>query len=268
MHSGKPDDRPTVVLDANVLFSQVLSDYFVQARSERLVALRWSSAIVEEMIRNRKERCAERYPDPAELNPRLDAIERLRDYIERTYRREYIEPTSQHFRPFDRLPMPDPDDRHVLATALAAHADYLCTSNTRDFPDSVMRHVGIERTTPDELLHRFAVDNPLEMVRAHQTVVDWTPGTTHQSTLDALRRAKALATADRMQRLLTGLGDLDSRDDLAQVYASALAERDRAQTGLMPPTSRRPGPGQLGARPVTGFRDRQRLGRERGVGGR
>lgn len=261
-----PGIRPIVVLDANVLYSQVLSDYFVQAQSRRLVVLRWSSAIVDEMIRNRKKRTTERYSGSADLVHRLDAVDALRGYIERTYSKEFIEPVGQDFLPFAHLAMPDPDDRHVLATAVAAHAEYLCTCNIVDFPESIMSQLGIERATPDELLHRLLVDNPVEMVHAHQTVIDWTRGATHRTTLAALERAQSPRFKDAMEQLLASLGNLDSRDDLARAYASAIAEHNRSRAGLLPPSNSRPGPGKLAARTMTGYRDKQRFEQQRGIG--
>lgn len=261
-------DRPPVVvlLDANVLYSKVLSDYFVHAQFQRLVAVKWSSEILDEMIRNKKAKAEKRFLDPRDREPRLAAADALRDYIERQYPNTLVEPEAEHFDRFEHLSMPDPDDRHVLAAAVAADADFLCTDNTADFPDQVMDHLGIQRVTPDYLLVSLANDQPLDMVRAHQRAVAWTPGTTHRTTLDALRRAQAPLTASRMERLLASLGDLDSRDDLAQVYASAVAERDRAEAGSLPPSNKRPGLGEQAARPPIGLGDRHRSDRQRGIG--
>jgi predicted nucleic acid-binding protein len=228
---------PVAVLDANVLYSQVLSDYFVHAGAERLVVLKWSSAILDEMIRNKKKRATERFADPAHLRPRIEAADRLRDYVLRTYPGEFIEPSLADFASFQHLPMPDPDDRHVVATAVAARATFLCTQNIADFPTSVMTQLGIRRITSDALLTKLVKTNPVEMVRAHQRVIAWTPGTTHRKTLEALRRAQAPTFSAGMEVLLMSLGDLD-RSDLAQAHAAALTERDRALTGVRPPSSR------------------------------
>jgi hypothetical protein len=40
--------------------------------------------------------------------------------------------------------LPDEDDRHVLAAAVAAEATVLCTSNVKDFPVGVVEALGIE----------------------------------------------------------------------------------------------------------------------------
>lgn len=50
------------------------------------------------------------------------------------------------------LDLPDPDDRHVLAAAIAGGAQSLVTFNIKDFPDANLRRTGIEVAHPDEFL--------------------------------------------------------------------------------------------------------------------
>lgn len=48
--------------------------------------------------------------------------------------------------------LPDPDDRHVVAAAIEAEADWIVTWNLRDFPQSTLRTYGLSAITPDLLL--------------------------------------------------------------------------------------------------------------------
>lgn len=41
-----------VLTDANVLFSRVLRDYFMYAAERGIVDLKWSTRILDEMVRN------------------------------------------------------------------------------------------------------------------------------------------------------------------------------------------------------------------------
>jgi hypothetical protein len=49
------------------------------------------------------------------------------------------------------LTLPDPDDRHVLAAAIHADADYIVTFNLSDFPEARLDPHGLEAVSPDRL---------------------------------------------------------------------------------------------------------------------
>lgn len=56
--------------------------------------------------------------------------------------------------------LPDPDDIHVLATAIAAGADGILTLNLKDFPTRVLAGHGLIRRDPDGVLvEAFAEDS-------------------------------------------------------------------------------------------------------------
>lgn len=71
-----------------------------------------------------------------------------------------------------RLMLPDPNDVHVLAVAIAGHADAIVTFNAADFPGHVLAAEGIQRRDPDGFLwelhsrHPGAVADIVEAVRA------------------------------------------------------------------------------------------------------
>lgn len=52
----------------------------------------------------------------------------------------------------DKLRLPDPDDRHVLAAAIVGHADAIVTFNLKDFPTDYVRQFGIEVLHPDDFV--------------------------------------------------------------------------------------------------------------------
>jgi hypothetical protein len=69
-----------------------------------------------------------------------------------------------------RLILPDPDDRHVLASAIASGADAIVTFNAQDFPGHVLAAEGISRRDPDGFLWELQSGNPEVMARIVETV--------------------------------------------------------------------------------------------------
>ena len=71
-----------------------------------------------------------------------------------------------------RLHLPDDNDIHVLATAIAGHADAIVTLNAKDFPRGSLQAEGLDRRDPDGLLwelwshHPEQVEAALEQVRS------------------------------------------------------------------------------------------------------
>jgi hypothetical protein len=51
------------------------------------------------------------------------------------------------------LQLPDPDDRHVLAAAIASASDAIVTFNLKDFPVGTLHKYNIELQHPDDFLH-------------------------------------------------------------------------------------------------------------------
>ena len=62
--------------------------------------------------------------------------------------------------------LPDPKDRHVLAAAIAGHADSIITQNLRDFPSEAIAPLGITALHPDEFLLQQLELEPLLVLSA------------------------------------------------------------------------------------------------------
>lgn len=83
------------------------------------------------------------------------------------------------------LALPDPDDAHVLAAAIAAGADSLLTLNLKDFPTRTVSRHGLFRRDPDGFV--------MELRSTARETVD-------QIALDAVARACARPGMDLSQR--------------------------------------------------------------------
>lgn len=119
-----PGGIPVAVLDANVLYSQLVRDVLLRLAAANVFLPRWSDRILEEWTSN----LVENRPD---LSPaRIAGTRRL---VETTFPAgrvagfELLESTFQGV---------DPGDRHVAAAALQARATHLVTLNLRHFAAS------------------------------------------------------------------------------------------------------------------------------------
>lgn len=131
--------RYTAVLDANVLYPALLRDVLLSLAHADLYSAKWTVHIRDEWTRSLlKDR-----PDQGEkIEAAAMAMEAaVPDCMVTGY---------EHL--IEGLRLPDPDDRHVLAAAIAGHADAIITWNEKDFPAHVLDPFGIELQTPDEFV--------------------------------------------------------------------------------------------------------------------
>lgn len=191
--AGETDLIRVVLADANVLYSRVLRDYLLYAADQEIIAIAWSPAILAEVTEHLMKNVTGF--DEA-------AAARLVGAMNRAFPLAEVEPGEQHWHMLAGVTLPDEDDRHVLAAALAGQATVLCTSNTKDFPTDVVAAFGVEVLTPDELLGRLVAECEPQMLAAHRTAVASLKCATDASTVAALHRSGAPATAAMMADLL------------------------------------------------------------------
>ena len=125
-----------VVFDACVLFSADLRDLLVQLAMTDLFHAKWTDEIHEEWIRNLT----------AVPTERLQVTRRL---MEEVLPMAMVNGYEEHI---PTVTLPDPNDRHVVAAAIAAKASLILTWNLRHFPPSELKKFGLRRITPDEFL--------------------------------------------------------------------------------------------------------------------
>jgi len=147
------------VLDACVLYPTVLREVMLGLAGRGLYTPIWSPRLIEEWAR-----AAARLGAGQEVVARGEAVAAALRFPE----------ASAAFPPGAELALdlPDADDRHVLAAAIAADADAIVTLNLRDFPSWALAPKGIRAVHPDEFLqelwreHPAAVAAVVEAVRA------------------------------------------------------------------------------------------------------
>lgn len=190
------DDRPpvrVVLADANVLYSRVLRDYLLYAAMQGVLEIRWSTAILAEVVEHLTNNIA---GFDAAAGARLVAA------MNGAFPAAEVEADNDAAAAVAGLSLPDDGDRHVLAAAVAIEADVLCTDNLKDFPPDAMEQVGIRLLSADALLSLLVTEFPDRMLTAHRLAISRLPGATDASTVAALRRAGAPNSAALMSRLV------------------------------------------------------------------
>lgn len=133
--------RYTALLDACVLFPVAVCDALMSVAATGIYAARWTRRIDEEWTRSLE---AYKAMPQGTFNFRRDQMHQTcPDW----------EVAARAWKPLEAaLTLPDPDDRHVLAAALAGHADCIVTTNLVDFPVDVVEPLGIDVLHPDAFL--------------------------------------------------------------------------------------------------------------------
>lgn len=129
----------TVVLDACVLFPNLLRDTLLTLAEHEMFRPLWSEAILDEVRRNV---LAKRKVAPAALDRTLAMMNASFDGA-----------LVENWKPLAAgLALPDPDDHHVLATAIAGGAQSITTFNLVDFPADQLDSYHVEAVHPDNFL--------------------------------------------------------------------------------------------------------------------
>ena len=138
------------VLDACVLYPTVLREILLGVAALGLYEPLWSDRILREWVL---------------ATAKLGAVAQMQATGEAAFlRAKFPRGFVRENRDIEaRLLLPDPNDVHVLATAIAGHADCIVTFNAVDFPRHVLAADGIERNNPDGLLWQLWSHHPLQV---------------------------------------------------------------------------------------------------------
>ncbi len=123
-----------------------------------LYRARWSETIQQEWLRHAKAK----YPSKEDSLSRTD----------RLMREHFAEAWVDGFDRFiPTVNLPDPDDRHVVAAAIACNAQYIVTDNIKHFPEVELSALHLEAGTADKFLAGTVEHYParsFEVIRDHR----------------------------------------------------------------------------------------------------
>ncbi|MBA0039056.1 PIN domain-containing protein [Pantoea sp. BIGb0393] len=129
-----------VVLDACVLYPSTLRDVLIRLGLTGLYQPKWTSIIQNEWQRNLR---ANRPEITYEQLARTEAL----------MNKALPDAMVSGFEPLiPGITLPDPNDRHVVATAIRCKAEIIVTINLKDFPADLMTEFHIEALHPDEFI--------------------------------------------------------------------------------------------------------------------
>ena len=182
--------RYTALLDACVLFPVALCDSLMSVAATGLYAPKWTRRIEDEWTRSLEKK---RGRPPGWYTVRRNA---MRDAAP-----DWEVPEQAWSRIALCFQLPDPEDVHVLAAAIAGHADCIVTANLKDFPEDALAPFGIQAIHPDEFLIAQMDLDPLIVLAAfkEQRARLKTPAYTPSAFADALERNELVLTAQRLR---------------------------------------------------------------------
>ena len=182
--------RYTALLDACVLLPVAVADSLMSLTTAGLFAAKWSTKIEEEWI----EALEAMRPDlKGKLGIRRDSM--------RAAVPDWEVPPLGWQVLVGCIALPDPNDHHVLAAAIAGHADCIVTSNLKGFPTEAAQPFGIEILHPDDFIIRqwdldeLAAVAAFKRMRARRKK----PEATAEDFAQAMERNGLAATAQRLR---------------------------------------------------------------------
>jgi hypothetical protein len=181
---------PVAVYDACVLYPFHLRNVLIQCAVDGLAVARWTDEIHSEWIRNLATN------SPGIPVARLEAT---RDKMKAVLPEADV---GNYQALIPSLSLPDPDDRHVLAAAIAGNASVIVTWNLKHFPASQLQPHGIAGLSPDDFLMSLHADLPdalaASVLRARQNLRKSLPSV--EEFIEALERQGLAAFCGMLRR--------------------------------------------------------------------
>lgn len=186
--------RYIAVLDACVMYPITLTNILAQLAVEGLYTAKWTKQIDEEWVRAILKSHQNFSRD--QVLRRLSALHAaIPDW-------EIVKESYSEF--IEILNLPDPNDRHVLAAAIAGHADCIVTFNVKDFPAPNLEKWAIEVLHPDDFISLQLSLEPVLALTAikHIRTRFKSPPKTSVEFIELLERVGLVGTADKLKEAI------------------------------------------------------------------
>jgi len=144
--------KQRVVLDANTLYGTFCRDLLVSLFAAGIYEAKWTERITQEWVSNLLKNRPDIQPE------KLGRTAALMNHILPS---ALVERYEQFIGQID---LPDKDDRHVAAAAIACGAQKIVTWNLADFPNQVLKAFGITAENPDKFMADLIIDSPGDVV--------------------------------------------------------------------------------------------------------
>ncbi|MCO6005418.1 PIN domain-containing protein [Actinoallomurus purpureus] len=187
----------TALLDTCVLWPSLQRNFLLSLAAEGMYRPAWSSAILEELEYHETEKLIRRGEQEDKAAARaLFLIDQMRSAFDDAEIQgwEGLEGTYG---------LPDPDDEHVLASAVVAGAGAIVTHNTKDFPQSKVPN-GIDVISPAKFAENTVELDPLQAFDAVVAIAERFgrkgPPVTTDDVLDTLVERYGMTSAVRIMR--------------------------------------------------------------------
>lgn len=149
----------SAVLDANVLYPAPIRDLLLSLADDDFFKPLWSATIQEEWRRNLLIKRHDIKPEK---------LERTTLLMNQAFPDAMVEDYQKWI---DAISLKDPDDRHVVAVAIQANANYIITINLKDFMGFVVPTGRFEVIHPDDFIDRLIAENPKAVYQSFEKMV-------------------------------------------------------------------------------------------------
>ncbi len=144
--------KQKVVLDANVLYGSFLRDILLSLFFSGIYEAKWTEKITQEWVGHLLKN--EPTITETKINRTLSLMSQIKPAALVYNYENYI----------SHVNIPDKDDRHVVAAAIAAGAQKIVTWNLGDFPNKILKVFGVIAESPDKFISDLILDNPASII--------------------------------------------------------------------------------------------------------